>query len=231
MSSRAKTRLPRRSAERPTCSRAEATYQQLKRDIMEGVYTPRQRLVETDIASALSVSRATLRSVLVRLQHEGLIDIQPNRGAQVRAFSVEEATQILQVREALEGLAAAIAATQATAQQLAELREIVVAMEKTLAADDLLGQLPLADRFHKSIVKAAAQPFIEQCLRMLHAPLIRHQFRIILVPGRKDQSLAEHRDILTCLEQRDAVGAEHAMRHHVAQLRTSLLQASHVPIS
>jgi DNA-binding GntR family transcriptional regulator len=81
---------------------------------MEGVYTPRQRLVETDIAPALGVSRATLRAVLIRLQHEGLIEIQPNRGAQVRAFSVEEAARILQVREVLEGLAAALAAEQAT---------------------------------------------------------------------------------------------------------------------
>ena len=115
MPSRLKTPRPRRGAARPACSRAEAAYQQLKHDIMEGVYTPRQRLVETDIAATLGVSRATLRTVLIRLQHEGLIDIQPNRGAQVRAFSVAEAVQILQVREVLEGLAAALAAEKATA--------------------------------------------------------------------------------------------------------------------
>jgi DNA-binding GntR family transcriptional regulator len=198
---------------------------------MEGVYTPRQHLVETDIATALGVSRATLRAVLIRLQHEGLIEIQPNRGAQVRAFSVDEAVQILQVREVLEGLAAALAAEKATPVQLAELHRIIAAMEKTLAADDLLGQLPLADRFHQVIVEAAAHPFIAQFLATLHAPLLRHQFRIILVPGRKDLSLAEHRDILTCLEQHDAAAAEQAMRRHMAQLRSSLQQASHLPIS
>jgi DNA-binding GntR family transcriptional regulator len=219
------------TAERPACSRAEATYQRLKHDIMEGIYTPRQRLVETDIASALGVSRATLRTVLIRLQHEGLIEIQPNRGALVRAFSVEEAVQILQVREVLEGLAAALAAEKATANQLAELRRIITEMEKTLAADDLLGQLPLADRFHKVIIEAAAQPFIEQFLNTLHAPLLRHQFRIILVPGRKEKSLAEHREILCYLEQHDATGAEQAMRRHMAQLRSSLQHASHLPIS
>jgi DNA-binding GntR family transcriptional regulator len=198
---------------------------------MEGIYTPRQRLVETDIAPALGVSRATLRAVLIRLQHEGLIEIQPNRGAQVRAFSVDEAVQILQVREVLEGLAAALAAEKVTPAQLAELHRIITAMEKTLAADDLLGQLPLADRFHRVIVEAAAHPFITQFLTMLHAPLLRHQFRIILVPGRKDLSLAEHRDILTCLEQHDAAAAEQAMRRHMAQLRSSLQQASHLPLS
>jgi DNA-binding GntR family transcriptional regulator len=105
MKSRPKTSLLSHDAERPACSRVEAAYQRLKQDIMEGVYTPRQHLVETDIAQVLGVSRATLRAVLIRLQHEEPIKIQLNRGAEVRAFSVEEAAKILQVREVLEGLA------------------------------------------------------------------------------------------------------------------------------
>jgi DNA-binding GntR family transcriptional regulator len=231
MKSRPKTSLLSHDAGRPAGSRVEAAYQRLKQDIIEGVYTPRQHLVETDIAQVLGVSRATLRAVLLRLQHEGLITIQLNRGAQVRAFSVEEAANILQVREVLEGLAAALAAEKATPGQLAELRSIVAEMEQTLADDNLLGHLPLAGRFHKVIVEAAAHEFIEQFLNMLHAPLIRHQFRIILVPGRKDKALAEHREILTYLEHHDAAGAEQAMRHHMAQLRRSLQQASQFPIS
>jgi DNA-binding GntR family transcriptional regulator len=230
MKSRPQTPLSSRGAERSACSRVESVYQRLKRDIMAGVYTPRERLVETEIAPALGVSRATLRAALIRLQHEGFIEIQPNRGAQVRAFSLAEATRILQVREVLEGLAAALAAEQATAAQLAELRSIVAEMERTLAAGDLLGHLPLVGRFHKVISAAADNEFIEQFVDMLHAPLIRHQFRVILLPGRKDASLAEHRDILACLERRDAPGAEQAMRRHVAQLRRNLPQVSQFPI-
>jgi DNA-binding GntR family transcriptional regulator len=228
---RPKTHPPRRDTARPACGRAEAAYQRLKRAIIEGIYTPRQRLVEADIAPALGVSRATLRAVLIRLHHEGLIEIQPNRGAQVRAFGVEEAVQIFQVREALEGLAAALAAEQVTPAQLAELHRIVTAMEKTLAAADLLGQLPLAGRFHQTIIEAAHNAFIEQFLSTLHAPLVRHQFRIILVPGRKEASLAEHRAILSALEQHDAAQAEQAMRQHLVQLRRSLQHASRLPMS
>jgi DNA-binding GntR family transcriptional regulator len=230
MKSPAETHPPRRGAERRVCSRVEAMYQRLKRDIMEGVYTPRQRLIETDIAQILGVSRATLRAALIRLQHEGFVEIQPNRGAQVRSFSVDEATRILQVREVLEGLAAGLAAERATAAELAELRDIVTQMEHRLAADDLLGHLPLVGRFHEWIIKVAGNEFIDQFLGMLRAPLIRHQFRVILVPGRRDASLAEHRDILTSLARRDATGAERAMRQHIAKLRQSLQQASHLPL-
>lgn len=231
MKSPARTDAPERWAERPVCSRVEVTYQRLKRDIMEGVYTPRQRLIETDIAPILGVSRATLRAALLRLQHEGFVEIQPNRGAQVRAFSVEEATRILQVREVLDGLAAGLAAEKATAAQLAELHDIVVEMEKMLAADDLLGHLPLVGRFHQRIIEMAGNEFIDQFLSMLRAPLIRHQFRVILVPGRKDASLAEHREILSYLTGRDATGAERAMRRHIAALRNSLQQANHASIA
>jgi DNA-binding GntR family transcriptional regulator len=230
MKSRPKTQPLPSGAERAACSRLEAAYQRLKHDILEGIYTPHQRLVEVDIAQALGVSRATLRAALIRLQHEGFIEIQPNRGAQVRAFSVEEAGRILQVREVLEGLAAARAAELATPEQRAELRKIAAAMGETLAADDLLGHLPLVARFHQVIVEAADNEFIAQFLSMLRAPLVRHQFRIILVPGRKEESLAEHRQILSYIEQGDAAGAERAMRRHIAQLRKSLQQADQRPL-
>jgi len=230
MKSPAQTHSPQHEAERRVCSRVDATYQRLKRDIMEGVYTPRQRLIETEIAPVLGVSRATLRAALLRLQHEGFVEIQPNRGAQVRAFSVDEATRILEVREVLEGLAAGLAAAKATAVDLAELQGLVAAMEGRLAADDLLGHLPLVGRFHECIIKVAGNEFIDQFLGMLRAPLIRHQFRVILVPGRKDESLAEHRDIVSYLVRRDTIGAEQAMRWHIAKLRQSLQQASHLPL-
>ncbi len=223
--------VPGHEAERPAYSRVEATYQQIKHDIIEGIYTPRQRLIETDLAALLGVSRATLRAALLRLQHEGFVEIQPNRGAQVRAFSVEEATRILQVREVLEGLAAGLAAEKVTAAELAELHDIVVEMENTLTADDLLGHLPLVGRFHQRINEIAGNEFIEQFLSILRAPLIRHQFRVILVPGRKDESLMEHREILAYLTSHDAMGAERAMRRHIAALRKSLQQANQHPLA
>ena len=226
-----KSKRAHRKSIKASCSRAEMAYQQLKRDILDGVYVPRQRLVETDIAAQLTISRATLRVVLTRLQHDGLVDMQPNRGAEVRALSVTEAAEILQAREVLEGLAASLAAEKATPEQLSALRDLVAEMEKTLNTGDLIGLLPLASRFHQMVIEAADQSVVAELLERLHAPLIRHQFRIILVPGRKEASLAEFRDIFKCLEQRDAAGAERAMRHHMAQLSRSLEPASRLPIS
>src|SRR5690349_19884 len=68
----------------------EYAYQRLKDAIMNGVYMPHQRLIEAEVTQALGVSRTTLRAALIRLHEEGLVEIEVNRGARVRAFSLEE---------------------------------------------------------------------------------------------------------------------------------------------
>src|ERR1043166_1453160 len=99
-----------------TAARGQLGYacQRLKDAIMNGVYMPNQRLIEAEVTQALGVSRTTLRAALIRLHEEGLVEIEVNRGARVRAFGLDEAVQILMVREVLEGLAAVLAIEKAT---------------------------------------------------------------------------------------------------------------------
>src|SRR3954469_19511016 len=124
------------SADSAARGQLEYAYQRLKDAIMNGVYMPNQRLVEAEVTQALGVSRTTLRAALIRLHEEGLVEIEVNRGARVRAFSLDEAVQILRVREVLEGLAAVLAIEKATPEDIAELRAVVAEMEEALADDD-----------------------------------------------------------------------------------------------
>lgn len=211
-----------------TGSRFESAYERLKAAITDGAYTPNQRLVELDVAATLEVSRATARAVLARLRQEGYVQIEPNRGARVRSFSIEEAVRILEVREVLEGLAASLAAQHATDDHLEQLRTTLGLMEQLVAAGDLLGYSSTNGRFHRIILQAAHHEFVDRLLGSLNYPLIRYQFRTVLFPGRKDESLAEHREILACLVRRDAAGAERAMRLHVSHVRLLLQQTSEV---
>ena len=203
-------------------SRSQAAYQQLKADIMRGIYAPNQRLIEADLTRDLMVSRVTARAVLLRLQQEGLVEMEANRGARVRAFTRDEAINILRVREVLEGLAASLAASRGSAEQLAELAHIVEGMEHAIVAGDLLGYSALNGRFHGTIHEAAADDTLARSLAALHFPLVRYRFRTVLSPGRKEVSLAEHRAIFLAIQARDAEAAERAARHHVAQVRAAL---------
>jgi DNA-binding GntR family transcriptional regulator len=95
-------------------------------------------------------------------------------------------------------------------------------MEAALAFDDVRRYAVLNHQFHKIILETAGNEIIQRFLGSLQYPLIRYQFGSILVPGRKDASLAEHREILTALETRDVEAVERAARRHVAQVREAV---------
>jgi DNA-binding GntR family transcriptional regulator len=202
----------------------EYAYQRLRDAIMQGVYLPNQRLIEAEVTLALGVSRTTLRAALIRLHEEGLVEIEVNRGARVRAFSLDEAVQILMVREVLEGLAAVLAVQKATEEDVAALRAVVEEMKDALAVDDVMRYSSLNHRFHRIILEAADHEIVNRFLGSLQYPLIRYQFGSILVPGRRDTSLGEHQAILAALEARDAVEMERVSRLHVANVREAVLK-------
>ena len=85
-------------------------YLRLRGAILRGDLSPNQRLVEADMSSAFEMPRAAVRTALVRLEHEGLIEREPHRGARVRLVTEHEAVEILEARAALEGLASSQAA-------------------------------------------------------------------------------------------------------------------------
>jgi DNA-binding GntR family transcriptional regulator len=203
-------------------TRFEAAHGRLRGDIEQGVYAPRERLIEVDVAERLGISRTTLRAVLVRLAEEGLVELEANRGARVRAFTLDEAVQVLEARAALEGVAAAKAAREATEAEITEMAGILDEMAAAAAAGDLTRYSVLNGRFHAALLVSSRNPELKRLLDSLHFPLIRYQFRTILVPGRKSRSLDEHRRILGCVARRDAAGAERAARVHVAHVQATL---------
>jgi DNA-binding GntR family transcriptional regulator len=206
-------------------SRFERAYRCLRDSITDGTYRPNQRLTETELAGALGVSRPTVRAILVRLEQEGLVVLEPNRGASVRSFDVADAVRTLRLREVLEGLSAALAAELATPEELAAMSEVVGEMEALVEASDLLAYSSLNAKLHRTILNAARDEQLRKVLWSLHYALIRYQYRTVLVPGRKEDSLREHRDIVEHIRARDAAGAEAAMRRHVSHVRETL-QAS-----
>lgn len=212
----------RRNSESGARGQLEYAYQRLKDAITNGVYLPNQRLIEADVTQALGVSRTTLRAALIRLQQEGVVEIEVNRGARVRAFSLDEAIEILLVREVLEGLAAVLAVQRIADEDIAALRCVVVEMQDALATDDIRRYGALNHRFHRIILAAADNEIVSRFLGSLQYPLIRYQFGSILVPGRRDASLSEHREILAALEARDPERLERAARLHVANVREAV---------
>jgi DNA-binding GntR family transcriptional regulator len=203
-------------------AKIERAYLQLKQDIVAGVYSPNERLVEAPLTQSLGVSRNTLRTVLARLEQEGLVVLEPNRGGRVRSFSLEEAQELLRMREVLEGLVARLAAERATKEQRAGLRSAVEATERALADDDLMRYSALNREFHMLLIAAAKSPQAAAALDSLHFPLVKFQFQVVLVPGRKQQNLDEHQELLRAVEKEDGDAAERTAREHIRHIREAL---------
>lgn len=207
---------------------ADSAYERLREELLAGRLMPGQRLVEAELVESLGVSRAIVRSVLSRLAHDGLVDKEPNRGARVRMVSEEEAIEITQVRASLEGLAARFAAMNATSADVEQMREILAEMRVFLGENDLLAYSDCNSKLHRLILTASQHTTAQRLIANLRAQMVRFQYRTILVPGRPNESLAEHTALVDAIVARDGDKAEAAMRTHLSHVTENLARTKQV---
>jgi DNA-binding GntR family transcriptional regulator len=202
--------------------RDEDGYRRLRDAILTGVLVPNQRLVEAEMSSTFQLPRGAVRTALLRLEHEGLIEREPHRGARVRLVSQEEAVEILQARAALEGLAAQRAALKIDAAGAEELQEILDRQRAALEEEDLLGASDVNAQLHAKLVELSGHATAQRLIKSLNSQMVRFQFRTILIPGRPSQSLEEHRGIVRAVIEGDPDEAERAMRRHLNNVAQAL---------
>jgi DNA-binding GntR family transcriptional regulator len=202
--------------------RSTDVYQRLRNEIVSGGFHPNERLVEADLAFRLNSGRTAIRAALVRLDQEGLVSREPNRGARVRLVSDREALEIEEVRVILEQLIVRHAAQRVTAADLRGLRSSLVRMRERLAKGDPMGYSELNAEFHQRIWAIADHRTAGRLLANLKSQSIRFQYRTILRPGRTASSLTEHEIIVEALASRDPDASEAAMRRHLSQVVETL---------
>lgn len=195
--------------------------------IVHGDFAPNQRLVEADLSEQFGASRATVRSALVELANEGLVERVQNRGARVRAVSLAEAIEISEVRMVVEGLCAAKAAERITRAETKELKDIGRAMRAAVSRGDLIGYSQLNQELHRRIREIGGQNTAREVLERLRAQSVRHQFRLAMHPGRPTVSLPEHLAIIDAICAGDPAAAETAARTHLRSVIEALSQVDY----
>lgn len=187
--------------------RAHTVTEALRRDILKGRLEPGDRLLEVALAKEHEVGRAAIRSALVELASEGLVERKANRGATVRRISVDEAIQITQARAVLEGLIAAQAARHATDADRAELRQVIADMEAAVETDRSSDYSGLNAHLHRRLCEMSRHEVASQLVANLRNRAAHHQYRLALMPGRAGVSLGQHRAIVEAVCANDASGA------------------------
>ncbi|MGZ4273493.1 MAG: GntR family transcriptional regulator [Solirubrobacteraceae bacterium] len=194
----------------------------LREAIITGRLQPNERLVESDLARSMGVSRTVIRAALVRLEHEGLVEHERHRGARVRLVSQGEAVEILEARAVLEGLAAWLAAQRATAHDVEDLKTILAEMQRLREADDLLAVSDENAKLHRRLLDISGHETAARLIGTLNSQMVRFQYRTILLPGRSERSFAEHAEIVAAVATRDGERAEAAMRTHLSSVANAL---------
>ncbi|WP_067476374.1 GntR family transcriptional regulator [Actinomadura hibisca] len=198
----------------------------LREAILDGEFVPGQRLIEQDLTERFATGRAAVRAALLELAGEGLIERVQNRGARVRAVSLDEAIEICELRMVVEGLCAAKAAERITEPEVGELRDLGEHMAEAVAAGDVMAYSRLNKRLHDRVQEISAQKTAVLVLERLRAQNVRHQFKLALHPGRPAVSLPEHRAIIDAICARAPEAAEQAARAHVRSVIRTLPQVA-----
>lgn len=205
-------------------SLAERAYKTLHAAIQANELKPGTRLRELKLTEWFGISRTPVREALKRLQSDGLIANDPDEGLIVARLDVRMLSELYEVREVLEGTAAAFAARHASEGEIAVLREIVRQGEQ--AAGDP-AQLAANNRlFHEALYRSAHNRYLQKTLSAFRESMALHVSATLSVAGRTQASLAQHDAIVTEIENRNPAKADEAARIHIREayrLRLGLL--------
>jgi DNA-binding GntR family transcriptional regulator len=188
--------------------------------IHDEVYKSGQRLVEAQLTKDLGISRGSLRDVLRRLAANGLIDLEPNRGAVVKRISRESVMDILATREVLEGLAAFQAAeNMAQPEKQEEVLKMLEGIQQIQNDTSEIDFLEDNTRFHQFIIELSCNKVLQQQIKQLQLPGIRSRFFAQVSPTMWQHSLRDHETLLEAILEGDTLLAEQLMRAHVRRSR------------
>jgi DNA-binding GntR family transcriptional regulator len=209
--------------DKSTATRYSQVYEELRTLLLSGSFEPNTRLTEADLTRMFTVSRGTIRPVLVRLTQEGYVTSEANRGVRTRSFTVAEAADILEARETLESALAGKAAERATEAEIEGLRRTLNEMEEAQDRGDQQAYSNGNRTFHQQVKQASHQKTLAQAYDTLLYPLVMRQYRNLSAQHPRTGSLQEHQAIFLAIVTRNADAAIAAMRHHVGSARRALL--------
>src|SRR5690349_9685038 len=177
----------------------------LEEAILEGGLKPGERLGAEALAQRFGTSRTPIREALLQLEAQGLVDVEPNRGAVVRSFDRDDLFDLYQLRALLEPRAAALAAPRISDADVERLRELCEAED----------QLVANEAFHRIILEAAGSPRLIDAMRA--ATGIPRAFRSVFWHDdrQREESLMCHRRLVAAFTTRDPQLAEAVMRMHI----------------
>lgn len=198
----------------------------LRQDILDGEIPPGSRITQDAVAAKYGTSRSPVREALRELAAEGLVTIVPDVGARVTPLDADELIEVYLMREALEPIAVARAAMEATTEHLAQMRTALQHSESFAARGQTDAYLEADRQFHFLTFQFDGMPRLRRAIEGLWNTTNRHRATLRLVAERQEVGAIEHRLMLDAFERHAGEDAAQLQQIHVRRSRVFLTQAA-----
>jgi len=201
---------------------SQKAYKTLKEAIVRGDLESDTKLTLNEIAQHMGISITPIREAANQLASEGLIKLVPNKGIIINKISIDDFQEILQIRSALDGLIAELAASRIINKEINAMMDIVNNMETAVKNDDRLYYNELDIKFHDYLLKIADNHKLMEVYNHLISQVYKFRLRTLKLAYRMTKSLEEHKSIALAVKEKNPIKANRESRKHIDSILKSL---------
>ncbi|MEX1082327.1 MAG: GntR family transcriptional regulator [Halofilum sp. (in: g-proteobacteria)] len=188
---------------------------QVRDMIVRGDIAPGERLREREICEQLGISRTPLREALKVLAAENMVELLPNRGAQVTQPTVEEIEELFEILAVLEALAGELACVRMTEAEISHTRELHDSMLGRYEEGDRLEYFKFNQQIHEHIMRGSRNSNLQAIYATISGRVRHTRYVSSLTGARWQQAMGEHCAMIRALENRDSPHMFHVLREHL----------------
>ncbi|MEG6617164.1 GntR family transcriptional regulator [Peptococcaceae bacterium 1198_IL3148] len=193
----------------------EIVFETLRDAIITGKLRPGERLMEIQLAEEMGVSRTPVREAIRKLELEDFVVMVPRKGAYVAGVSLKDIADVFEVRAALEGLAASLAAERITDEELDMMERSIVSINEVSQGENIDKVVESDIDFHDLLYRAARNEKLISIITNLKEQLQRFRATSLAVTGRTKIAVEEHKQIVEALSERNAELARELAQQHI----------------
>lgn len=201
----------------------EIVYEELKRQILVGEILPGTRMMEVELAEEMGVSRTPIREAIRKLEKEGLVTIEPRRGAYASSVSIKEMLDVLEVRQDLEGMAASLATGKVTEEEKQAFIQANVEYNDAVQSGNTEEIIKCDEKFHQLIVNFSGNKTLSQLLSQVQELALRFRYIYYEDFSRYENMPMEHEEIEEAILSGDAQKARVVMEAHILKLKKFII--------
>ena len=197
----------------------ELVYLELKHKILTGEIASQTRLMEIDLSEKMNVSRTPIREAIKRLADDGLVKVEPRRGAYVANISIKDMLDVFEVREDMEGFVAKLASQRITDEQKLELKAIAADYETATQKTDKEAIIELDEKFHNFIVECCNNETLSELINYVQELSLRFRYLYYDDDSLYDSTAEQHNRIVDAITSGNADEARKEADAHVRALK------------